>query len=64
MHRLEGDESYKPIPIGEYVAEWILEFNYGLHNRYLVIVVDCDQGAVHGHYLLDLNVEYGLDDGG
>jgi hypothetical protein len=35
--------------------------HYGLPNRYLVIVVDCNREAVHGHYLLDLNAEYGLE---
>lgn len=34
--------------------------NYGLHNVFLVIVVDCERKAVHGHYCLDLNEEYGL----
>jgi hypothetical protein len=91
MHHLEAGESYKPVQIGEYVAECIRGFvppvtrdqlqihhiylsgnrsfyhvliNYGLRNRYLIIVVDCDREAVYGHYLLDLNAEYGLDDNG
>lgn len=36
--------------------------HYGQPNRYVVIVVDCNKESVSGHYLLDLNVEYGLDD--
>ena len=38
--------------------------HYGRHNHYLVIVIDCHREAVHGHFLLDLNAEYGLDDNG
>src|SRR5947208_12371732 len=38
--------------------------NYGQRNRFLVVVVDCNREAVHGHYLLDLNAEYGLDEHG
>ena len=37
---------------------------YGQHNRFLVIVEDCNREAVHGHYWLDLNEEYGLDERG
>ena len=29
-------------------------------NVYLVIVIDVQRSAVHGHYILDLNLEYGL----
>jgi hypothetical protein len=32
---------------------------YSQHNRFLVIVVDCNQEVVRGHYLLDLDEEYG-----
>ncbi|OAI47662.1 hypothetical protein AYO44_09190 [Planctomycetaceae bacterium SCGC AG-212-F19] len=91
MRRLEADETYKPVRIGEYVAEVIRGFDppvprdqlqiqhvylngdrsfshvliyYGRQNEFLVIVVDCDREAVRGHYLLDLNCEYGLDAGG
>ena len=90
MRRLEADESYKPVSIGEYVAEVIAGFDppailsdleirhvclngdlsfyhvlidYKRHNEFLVIVVDCEQEAMHGHYLLDLNSEYGLGAG-
>jgi hypothetical protein len=86
MQRLEADESYKPVPIGEYVAECIRTLEppvvrdqlqiqhvylngnrsfchvliyYSQHNRFLVIVVDCNQEVVRGHYLLDLDEEYG-----
>jgi len=85
MRRLEADESYKPVAIGEYVAECsrTLEppvvreqlqihhvylngnrsfchvlIHYSQHNRFLVIVVDCNREVVRGHYLLDLNEEY------
>jgi hypothetical protein len=34
--------------------------NFGQKNRFLVIVVDCEREVVHGHYLLNLNDEYGL----
>jgi hypothetical protein len=91
MRRLEADELYKPVRIGEYVAECIRRFeppvgrkqlqmqhvylngdrsfyhvliHYGQHNRFLVIVVDCNRAAIRGHYLLDLNEEYGLDENG
>ena len=91
MRRLEADESYKPVRLGEYVTECIRSFEpavvqeqfqiqhvylngdrsfyhvliyYGQPNRFLVIVVDCNQEAVRGHYLLDLNEEYGLDERG
>ncbi len=87
MRRLDADETYKPVHIGEYVAECIdafdppvsrdqLEIQHvylngahsfyhvlihdGQQNEFLVIVVDCNWEAVHGHYLLDLNREYGL----
>ena len=86
MRRLEADETYKPVRIGEYVDECISAFDppvtrdqlqiqhvylngdrsfchvlihYGRHNEFLVIVVDCNQEAVHGHYLLNLIHEYG-----
>ena len=91
MRRLEAGELYKPVRIGEYVAECIRLFeppvrreqlqiqhvdlngdrsfyhvlmHYGRHNRFLVIVVDCNREAVRGHYLLDLNEEYRLDERG
>jgi hypothetical protein len=87
MRRMEADESYKPVRIGEYVAEVISAFDppvtkdqlqiqhvylngdrtfyhvlidFGRHNEFLVIVVDCIREAVRGHHLLDLNREYGL----
>ncbi len=91
MRRLAADESYKPVPIGEYVTECIGGFvppvtrdqlqihhvylngdrsfyhvliHYGRPNEFLVIVVDCGREAVHGHYLLNLNNEYGPGTGG
>lgn len=91
MRSLGAEESYKPVQIGEYVADCLREFdppftrdqlqiehiylngnesfyhvliNYGLRNRFLVIVVDCQREVIHGHYLLDLNIEYGLDENG
>jgi hypothetical protein len=87
MRRLEAEETYKPVRIGEYVGECIAGFDpplsrehleiehvylngdrsfyhvlihYGRQNEFLVIVVDCSREAVHGHYLLDVNREYGL----
>ena len=36
--------------------------DYGKRNCLLVIVVDCARESIHGHYWLDLNAEYGLDD--
>ena len=33
---------------------------YGLRNVYVTVVVDRFEQRVHGHYLLDLNEEYGL----
>jgi hypothetical protein len=35
-------------------------FYYGQPNRYLVLVISHDSDSVMGHYLLDLNAEYGL----
>jgi hypothetical protein len=91
MRRLEADESFKPVRIGEYVTECMCNFepsvardqlqieqvylngdrsfyhiliDYGQHNRFLVIVVDCNRESIRGHYLLDLNEEYGLDECG
>jgi hypothetical protein len=46
---LNGDQSYYHVLI-----------HYGRRNEFLVIVVDCGRGAVHGHHLLDLSNEYGL----
>ncbi|MHB8973295.1 MAG: hypothetical protein ACYC3X_24105 [Pirellulaceae bacterium] len=87
MRRLDADESFKPVRIGEYVAEVIANFDvsvardqlqiehvylngdqsfyhvliqYGRQDEFLVIVVDCGREAVYGHYLLDLNCEYGM----
>jgi hypothetical protein len=34
--------------------------SFGERNVYLVIVVDCKRASVYGHYILDLNEEYGL----
>jgi hypothetical protein len=91
MRRLGADESYKPVPLRDYVAECIEQLDppvkreqleiqheylnadrsfrhvliyYGQSNRFLVIVVDCNREAVHGHSWLDLNEEYGLDERG
>lgn len=50
---LNGDRSFYHVLI-----------HYGQRNRFLVIVVDCNREAVQGHYLLDLNEEYGLDESG
>jgi hypothetical protein len=36
----------------------------GRFNVFLVIVVDRVQSLVHGHRVLDLNTEYGLDEKG
>ncbi len=33
---------------------------YGVENVYLAIIVDRTEQRVHGHYLLDLNEEYGV----
>jgi len=33
---------------------------YGVENVYLAIIVDRSAQRVHGHYLLDLNEEYGV----
>ena len=87
MHRLEADESYRPVPLKEYVLECIqllglpttvdsieihhvylsgdkrhthVLFFYGKHNKYLVVIVDHEADAIRGHFLLDLNGEYGL----
>lgn len=30
-------------------------------NVYLVVIVDVEQDRIYGHYLLDLNKEYGID---
>jgi hypothetical protein len=84
MRRLEAGETYKPVPLGDYVAACIRGFDppvkrkqlrihhvylngdrsyshvlihYGPRNRFLVIVVDCNREALHGHYLLDLDGE-------
>lgn len=35
-------------------------FNWGAQNVYLVVVTRPVERAVHGHYVLDLNMEYGL----
>ena len=35
--------------------------DYGLPNRYLVIVIALPSGEIFGHHLLDLNKKYGLD---
>ncbi len=35
-------------------------FFYGNKNEYLVIIINNDKRRVEGHYLLDLNIEYGL----
>jgi hypothetical protein len=34
---------------------------YGVENVYLAIIVDRKGQRVHGHYLLDLNKEYGVE---
>ena len=33
---------------------------FGRRNEFLVVVVDCNKVDVYGHYLLNLNREYGL----
>ena len=33
---------------------------YGVENVYLTIIVDLVEQQVHGHFLLDLNEEYGV----
>jgi hypothetical protein len=48
---LNGDQSFSHVVI-----------HFGRPNVSLVVVVDCDREAVHGHHLLDLNREYGLDE--
>lgn len=35
----------------------------GRFNALLVIIVDLEKSAVHGHFLLDLNKEYGVSGG-
>lgn len=87
MRRLAADETYRPVPLKDYVSGCIsslrlpttLEdieihhvyvsgdgkhthvlFYFGEHNRYLVVVVRHEPDIVQGHYVLDLNKEYGL----
>ena len=36
--------------------------NWGVENTYLVIITKPFEGPIHGHYMLDLNEEYGLYD--
>ncbi len=36
--------------------------NWGVENTYLVIVTKPFESTIHGHYLLDLADEYGLND--
>ena len=50
---VNGDESFYHVLL-----------DYGRRNCFLVIVVDCTRETIHGHYWLDLNAEYGLDDDG
>src|SRR5580698_2842848 len=35
-------------------------FSVGKQNRYLIVVINHEPDSVKGHYLLDLNREYGL----
>ncbi len=35
-------------------------FFYGKPNEYLVVIIDNIEERVEGHYLLDLNAEYGV----
>src|SRR4051812_5138365 len=87
MRRLAAEESYRPIPLKDYVSECInslrlpttsediqihhvyvsgdrkhthVLFHFGEQNRYLVVVVAHEPDFVQGHYVLDLNEEYGL----
>jgi len=87
MRRLEADESYRPVPLKDYVVECIralalpttladieihhvylsgdrrhthVLFYFGGHNRYLVVVVEHEPDVVRGHFVLDLDREYGL----
>jgi|SRR5215471_566487 len=87
MRRLAADESFRPVPLNDYVSECILSlalpttlaeieihhvyvssdgkhthvlFSFGKRNRYLVVVVRHEPDSVRGHFLLDLNEEYGL----
>ena len=87
MRRLAADESYRPVPLKDYVSECIYSlalptkladieihhvylsgdrkhthvlFYFGTPNRYLVVIVSHEPDSVRGHYLLDLNREYGL----
>jgi hypothetical protein len=36
---------------------------YGIRNVFLILIVDRIEQCVHGHYLLDLNEEYGVEYG-
>lgn len=45
---LNANESYYHVVI-----------KYGERNQYLVIIVGCNREAVYGHYLLDIEREYG-----
>ena len=81
MRRLGADESYRPIPLKDYVEECIralglpttlaeieihhvylsgdkrhthVLFDFGEHNRYLVVVAGHEPDAVIGHFVLDL----------
>src|SRR5262245_35058538 len=87
MRRLGEDESYRPVPLKDYVTACIqalalsttladieihhvylsgdkrhthVLFFFGERNRYLVVVIGHEPDSVKGHYLLDLNKEYGL----
>jgi hypothetical protein len=87
MHRLGADESYRPVPLGDYVSACIqalslpttladieihdvylsgdkrhthVLFFFGERNRCLVVVASHEPDSIKGHYLLDLDKEYGL----
>ena len=87
MRRLGEKESYRPVPLKDYVKACIdaldlptntqeieihhvylsgdekhthVLFYFGEPNRYLVVVVSHEADTVMGHYVLDLNEEYGV----
>ena len=61
---LEGDVIYEPFVDGVYRTE-DEHFDHVMvmtktKNVYLAVIVDLACGSFHGHWLLDLNREYGL----
>jgi hypothetical protein len=59
LDEIQIDYVYKS---GDGKYEHILFFS-GVKDVYLVVVVDLASASVHGHRLLDLNAEYGLNVG-